>query len=149
MMKRVFLFLTILAATQIFISIAYSQTEKGGSPRTITLSSGEVVCDLNGQWTALYEYYGPYTRRGSYKDTLKVTQKDNKFVGKNLISGEAVGKDIGNIRGELDRNGIKKAQVMTDDGFWATCRGEMFLSKDCNKMVLDDGRVIKVTLERK
>jgi hypothetical protein len=149
MMKRVFLFLTILAATQIFISIAYSQMEKGGSPRTVTLSSGEVVCDLNGEWTALYEYYGPYLRRGSYKDILKVTQKDNKFVGIKLISSEGVGKDVGTIRGELDRNGIKKAQVMTDDGFWATCRGEIFLSKDCNKMVLDDDRVIKVTLERK
>ncbi len=149
MMKRVFLFLTILAATQIFISIAYSQMEKGGSPRTVTLSRGEVVCDLNGEWTALYEYYGPYARRGSYKDIIKVTQKDNKFDGIKLISSEGVGKDVGNIRGELDRNGIKKAQVMTDDGFWSTCSGEIFLSKDCNKMVLDDGRLIKVTLERK
>jgi hypothetical protein len=149
MMKRAFLFLIILAATQIFISIAYSQMQKAGSPKTVTLSNGEVVCDLNGEWTALYEYYGPYTSRGSYKDMLKVTQKDNNFVGRALISTEGVGKDVGTIRGELDRNGIKKAQVMTDDGYWSTCRGEIFLSKDCNKMVLDDNRVIKVTLERK
>jgi len=145
MVKKIFALLVCFISLTIFISTLHGQ----GSKKTISLPSGEVVCDLNGEWTALYEYYGPYTHRGSYKDTLKVTQKDNKFVGKNLISSEGVGKDIGNIRGELDRNGIKKAQVMTDDGFWATCRGEIFLSKDCNKMVLDDGRVIKVTLERK
>jgi hypothetical protein len=118
MVKKIFAVLVCFISLTIFISTLHGQ----GSKKTVSLPSGEVVCDLNGEWTALYEYYGPYTRRGSYKDTLKVTQKDNKFVGKNLISSEGVGKDIGNIRGELDRNGIKKAQVMTDDGFWAPCR---------------------------
>ena len=32
---------------------------KDGMPNTVTLSNGEVVYDLNGEWDSLVEAYGP------------------------------------------------------------------------------------------
>jgi hypothetical protein len=77
MLKTIFL-LIILAATSLFISTAYSQTEK----KTVTLPSGEVVCDLNGEWNALYEHYGPMEWVGNIKGMIMIVQQGNTFVGK-------------------------------------------------------------------
>ncbi len=46
----------------IFISTIHGQ----GSKKTITLPSGEVVWDLNGEWDVLIENYGDKAAYGSY-----------------------------------------------------------------------------------
>ncbi len=147
MLKRVFLFLIILVAPLTFISIAYSQMEK----KTITLPSGELVCDLNGEWGALFERYLPFTTKevvAGYKEIIKITQKGNEFVGIRLIGTEWLGKGTEAIRGKLDRNEFKEIQLLfKPSSGWQDCNGE--LSKDCNKMVLDNGKDWKATLERK
>jgi hypothetical protein len=51
MVKKTFLVLICFMSLIIFISTLHGQ----GSKKTITLPSGEVVCDLNGEWDALYE----------------------------------------------------------------------------------------------
>jgi hypothetical protein len=148
MLKRVFLFLIILVAPLTFMSIAYSQMEK----KTITLPSGEVVCNLNGEWDALIERYLLFTAPkevvAGYKDIIKITQKGNEFVGIRLIGMEWLGKGTEAIRGKLDRNEFKEIQLLfKPSSGWQDCNGEM--SKDCNKMVLDNGKDWKATLERK
>jgi hypothetical protein len=53
----------VVAFASLFIfSIKMGKSE---SPRTITLPSGEKVCDLNGEWNPLNESYGQYMRWGA------------------------------------------------------------------------------------
>ena len=66
MVKTIFLFLIILASILTLIPSAHSQTEK----KTVTLPSGEVVCDLTGEWNALYEHYGPMQWVGNIKRNI-------------------------------------------------------------------------------
>ena len=143
MIKRIFSFLIIFTAILTFISIAYSQMEK----RTLTLPSGEVVCDLNGEWNALYEHYGSLQSVGNIKSSLKITQQGNMFVGTSLIATIYTPAGTEKIRGELDKDGIKKARYYRPEIGWTNAKGE--LSKDCNKIVIDDGQSVKTILERK
>ena len=143
MVKRTFLFLIILAATSTFISSAYSQTEK----KTITLPSGEVVCDLNGEWIALHSHYGPMQWVGDIKSMVKITLQANKFVGTSLIATGYSPAGTEKVRGELDKDGIKNIRYYRPDIDWQDAKGE--ISKDCNKIVIDDGQGVKTILERK
>jgi len=152
MIKRFFPFLIIIfVVTLALISVAYSQMEKVESPKTIILASGEVACNLNGEWDALFERYLPFTTKevvAAYKDIIKITQKGNEFVGIRLIGMEWLGKGTEVIRGKLDRNEFKEIQLFVKPSSgWEDCKGE--LSKDCNKMILDNGKDWKATLERK
>jgi hypothetical protein len=143
MIKRIFSFLIIFTAILTFISIAYSQMEK----RTLTLPSGEVVCDLNGDWTALYEHYGSMQWVGNIKSSLKITQQGNMFVGTSLIATGYTPAGTEKIRGELDKDGFKKVRYFRPDLGWTDVKGEM--SKNCDKIVFDDGSAVKGILERK
>jgi hypothetical protein len=143
MMKRIFLFVIIFAATSTFVSLVFSQTQK----KTVTLPSGEVICDLNGEWDTLYEHYGPMQWVGNIKSMVKITQQGNNFVGISLIATGFTPAGTEKIRGELDKDGIKKARYSRPDLGWTDAKGE--LSKDCNKIVIDDGQGVKTILERK
>jgi hypothetical protein len=137
----------------IFVSTLYGQ----GSKKTITLPDGEVVCDLNGEWNALYEHYGPMQSVGNIRSSLKITQQGNTFVGKSLIDTEfshAGTEHAGTekIRGELDKDGIKRAEYhIPIPGHpaigWTNAKGET--SEDFDKIVFDTGTGVKVILERK
>ena len=143
MIKRIFSFLIIFTAILTFISIAYSQMEK----RTLTLPSGEVVCDLNGEWNALYEHYGSMQWVGNIKSSLKITQQGNMFVGTSLIATGYTPAGTEKIRGELDKDGFKKVRYSRPDSGWTDVKGE--ISKNCDKIVFDDGSGVKGILERK
>ncbi|MGA2462975.1 MAG: hypothetical protein ABSH06_01290 [Thermodesulfobacteriota bacterium] len=143
MVKRVFLFLIILTAILTFISIAYSQMEK----KTVKLPSGELVCDLKGEWNTLYEHYGPMQWVGNIKGMMMIIQQGNTFVGKTTTDSGWTPKGTEKIRGELDKDGIKKVRYSRPDIGWTDAKGEM--SKNCDKIVFDDGNGVKVILERK
>ena len=51
------------------------------------------------------------------------------------------------IRGELNKNGIKKVQLTRPDKDWSDGKAEM--SKDCNKISIDDNDGLRMILERK
>jgi len=125
------------------MSTAYSQTEK----KTITLPSSEVICDLSGEWNALYAHYGQMQWVGDIKSMVKITQQGNMFVGTSLIATGFTPAGTEKIRCELDKDGIKKARYYRPDIGWTDAKGE--LSKDCNKIVIDDGHGVKTILERK
>ncbi len=143
MARKIFSFLFILVVLLAFTSIAYSQTEKN----TARLPSGELVCNLNGEWNTLYEPYGSMQHFGSIKSLIKITQRGDKFVGKSLISTGFTPAGTEKIRGELDKDGIKKVQITRPDKDWSD--GKVEMSKDCNKIVIDDSDGLKMTLERK
>jgi hypothetical protein len=143
MIKKIFSFLFILLVTLTFMSMAYSQMGK----HTVRLPSGELVCDLNGEWNTLYEPYGPMQHFGKMKSMIKITQQGNMFVGKSTIGTGFTPAGTEKIRGELDKDGIKKVQLTRPDKDWSD--GKVEMSKDCNKVVIDDSDGLKMTLERK
>ena len=70
MVRKMFLFLFIIVVTLSLVSISYSQTEKN----TVRLPSGELLCDLNGEWNTLYEPHGPMEHFGKIKSMIKIIQ---------------------------------------------------------------------------
>jgi hypothetical protein len=143
MVKKIFAVLICFIGLTIFISILHCQ----GSMNTITLPNGEVVWNLNGEWDVFAEPYGPWVSVGSFKQICKITQEGSSFVGVRMIDDQYNPKGSQNIRGELDKSGIKKVQILT------TTRGpvdaEGLISEDGNKIIIDDGKKIKVTFTRK
>lgn len=144
MAGKIFSFLFVLLVSLTFTSSAYSQTGKN----TAKLAGGEVVCDLSGEWNTLYEPYGPMQHFGKMKSLIKITQEGDKFIGKSLISTGFTPAGTEKVRGELDKDGIKKVQITRPDkDNWSDVKVET--SRDCNKIVIDDGDGLKMTLERK
>ena len=145
MIRKIIVMLLCSVGLIIFISTLHGQ----GSKKTITLPSGEVVCDLNGEWDALYENLGAHQWVGNIKDMLKITQQGGSFVGVKMIGTSYVPKDAVSIKGELDKNGIKKVrlvlQTSIDEGI--ECKGQ--ISEDGNKIIIDGGERIRATLTRK
>ena len=84
---------------------------------------------------------------GDIKRMVKITQKGNIFVGTSLMTSGWTPVGTEKIRGELNKDGIKKARYSRPDIGWTHAKGEM--SKNCNKIVIDDGKGVKVILERK
>ena len=110
---------------------------KEGMPNTVKLPSGEVIYDLNGEWDAVYDSGG----WGIYKDIVKITQKDNQFVGIYILKGDnLVDKNKEKIKGKIRGNIIDEVffndvtDMMTMDLHWAP--GEAKISKDGNELII-------------
>jgi hypothetical protein len=109
MLKKTGLELVGLVAMVFILFVAQGQTEEQGWKKTITLPSGEVVCDLNGKWDL------EFTPRGELKmmignritDLLNISQEGNTYKGVRLIGNQWNPKGQVVIEGELDKNGIK------------------------------------------
>jgi hypothetical protein len=139
----------VAVALALVLALAAAPAHGQGSKKTITLPNGEAVCDLNGEWDALYENLGAYSWVGNLKDMLKITQQGDSFVGVKMIGTAYVPKDAVSIKGELDKNGVKKVrlvlQTSIDEGI--ECKGQ--ISEDGNKIIIDGGERIRATLTRK
>jgi len=120
-----------------------------GWKKTITLPNGDMVCDLNGEWDALYENLGYHQWIGKIKDRLKIIQQGSSFVGVNMIGTQYVPKDAESIRGELDKNGIKQLGLVlrTFPEYFLECKAQ--ISEDGNEITIDGGERIRATLTRK
>ena len=149
MIKRVYSLPMILAVAFAFLFIFSPQMGKSESLRTITLPSGEKVCDLNGEWNAVYENYGGECARwGTLKSILQIKQQGNKFVAIKLSGGGTLSKGDEVIRGELDQKGLKKIEYFqTGWRLWAECKGE--ITDGCKKIMFENVGCTKATLERK
>ena len=142
MAKKTFLVLICFISLIIFISTLHGQ----GSKKTITLPSGEVVWDLNGEWDAFVEDYGPWASAGSYPQIEKITQTGSSFVAIRMIDDPWNIKGSQSLQGELDKSGIKKVTILTVHGP-VEAKGQ--ISDDGNKIVIDDGEEHRSTLTRK
>ncbi len=143
MVKKTFLVLICFISLIIFISTLHGQ----GSKKTITLPNGDVVWDLNGEWDAFVENYGPYAFAGSYPQIEKITQTGSSFIAIRMIPDPRHPK-IGSqsLQGEIDKNGIKTVTIFATRGPLAA-KGQ--ISEDGNKIVIDDGETARLTLTRK
>jgi len=109
-----------------------------GMPNTVTLSTGDVVYDINGEWDAIIDD-GPW---GKFEDILKITQEGNKFVGIILNGNVKWHKGDELIKGELVKNGFKPIKRNTTYHGWISgTTGEILrttgkIDEGCNKMVV-------------
>ena len=134
-------------------SIAVAQKAKEESQKTVTLSSGEVILDMSGEWDVLYEGYGPFSWVGTISDILTITQNGTTFTAIKQIGSRWVPKGAETIKGELDKDGFKAvfsyigALGMDGSFIWEPCKWE--ISENGNKVVLDCGKRMKNTLTKK
>ncbi len=133
-------------------TVVYAQMDnplKQGMPNTVTLSNGEVIYDLSGEWDAIYE-----ARKFSWlsKDIVKITQKGNEFVGIKLIGSPVVPKGSKAIKGELEKDGFKSFLTSTSYG-WIPSKAK--IGEKCNKIEIEvplpegDDNILDLTLTRK
>ena len=146
--RKIVLFSIVLTAVLFCFSFALSQRakEEKGQARTITLASGEVIYDLNGEWAVCAVNYGPWERFGTYPGLIEIRQEGAIFEGIRLISLSYAPKGSVAIVGELDETGIKKIQIMSGLGP-VDCKGEILSSG--NKMIIEDGEKVKAIFIRR
>jgi len=144
MVKKTFLVLICFIGLIIFVSTLHGQ----GSKKTITLPSGEVIWDLNGEWDVFFEHYGSHPFPGTYPQIFRITQTGSSFVAIRMIDDPYNFKGSQSLQGELDKSGIKKVTIVGASGSMVTeAKGQ--ISDDGNKIVIDDGKERRVTLTRK
>jgi len=156
-----------LATSGVFIlgtglSTASSQPVvlKPGMPNTIKLPNGEIVYDLNGEWDAVYhldiKYMGKIDVRESSKDIVRIKQEGNQFVGIKLIGDQWVGKNQETVKGELEKNRLRKVHAFAYDtlekrAISVPSKGK--ISEDGNKIVInaspDVNSIMTIVLKRK
>jgi hypothetical protein len=132
MLKKSGFWLLCLAVMVSFFFIAQAWTEEQGWKKTITLPSGEVVCDLNGEWAYLWQGRGSdQATFGRIRDVVKITQQGDSFEGIRMIGNFANPKGQIVIEGKLDNSGCKKLNYNVQP--WS---GEYKakISKDGNKI---------------
>ncbi len=143
MAKKIFVVIICFVGVIIFASTLHGQ----GSKKTITLPSGEVICDLNGQWDVRVENYGVWIYHGSYPQIWKITQTGGSFVAVRMIDDPGNPKGSEATRGELDKSGFKKLQIISSVQGAFDAKGK--ISEDGNKMEIDCANRAKVTVTRK
>ena len=107
-----------------------------GMPNTVTLSNGEVVYKMDGEWDAAIDWSHPYL----IKDIIEIKQEGNKFVGVFLKGNEIKGAGAEVIKGELEKNGFISLSVNTPDG-WLPAKSK--IDSDCNKIKTETETKIK------
>jgi hypothetical protein len=133
----------LIFSLAIFALVSLVQAQE---TKKIKLPNGEEVVDISGEWDGELENYGPWSRFGNYTNVFKITQEGNSFVGIRMKIDKFNLPDSVAFRGELDKDGIKKLQWMTDAGPLDT-KGEIL--EDGNNIIIDDGEKARATLIRK
>jgi hypothetical protein len=119
-----------------------------GTKNTLSLPSGEVVWDLNGEWDASVVNYGEQASSGSYPQLFKITQTGSSFKGSRMIDDPWNKSGTEGLRGELQKSGFKNVMIVSSQGpMYIHADGQ--ISDDGNKMVVDVFMKVKVTYTRK
>jgi hypothetical protein len=139
----------------IFLSVAScvvdnaQRSERGPAKtaKTISLPSGEVIHDLNGEWDAIIDLYG-LRKEGvsAYKQIIKIAQERDSFVGLQMIDDEWMSKGSRRIDGVLAKGGFDYVNLYLPAGIF---RANGQISEDGKSIVLDDWKMVRFTLTRK
>ena len=143
MVKKIFLLMVCFISLMTLVSTLHGQ----GSKKTIRLPSGEVVWDLNGEWDVRVENYGVWATSGSYPQIWKITQTGSSFVAVRMIDDPWNRKGSEAARGELDKSGFKKLQIISSKSGPFDAKGK--INDDGNKMEIDSVERVKETATRK
>jgi len=77
---------------------------------TPMIINGEVVYDLTGEWNATFNC----PVYGIYKEIIKITQKDDQFVGIRLSGDKRLSSDAEEIKGKIKGVNIKEVDNKSD-----------------------------------
>ena len=127
----------------IFAWIGLAQAQKA---KTVQLPNGEEVVDIRGEWDVHRENYGIWSDLGNYSNILKIELQGNSFVGIRMMNDKEHSAGTTAIQGELDKDGIKKVQIIKHRH---TLDAKGHISEDGNKIIIDDGVKVRLTLIRK
>ena len=133
-------------STLFFISMAHAQMPGKTWEKTITLPNGDVILDMSGEWDAFIENYGRQFAAGSYNNVEKITQTGASFEAIRMMDDPWNFKGSQSFKGELDKAGIKKVTIIGKGG---SIEAKGIISENGNKIVIDDGEVVRLTLTRK
>jgi hypothetical protein len=114
--------------------VGQAQTEEQGWKKTVTLPSGDVICDLNGKWDSEWNGRGELRFLGRIVDVVEISQQGNFYEGIRMIGNQWNPKGQVVIKGELDKNGIKKLTYNGRD-----------LEGSYNAKLSKDGNIIEFT----
>lgn len=118
--------------------LAFAQTAKPATMKTVKLSNDQEAFDISGEWDAYIENLNALSMFGAYQQVFKITQEGNSFTGIRLKDNPppSPGK-AGSpcMQGEVDKNGIKKIELITSGG--ARLPSVCKISEDGNKINID------------
>ena len=115
----------------------------------VQLPNGEAVWDLRGEWEALIENYGPWQRFGTYRNVYGIEQDGQVITAYRLKEGPPPGLEVAespSLQGELVQNGFKRVEILYARANVSPSTGR--ISADGKKIVIDNGRYVRVTLTR-
>ena len=147
MKTRITIWLMCTVAILAWTGVAGAQTATP-APK-VQLPSGEAVWDLNGDWDAFIENYGPTAGDGTYPNVYRITQTSSVFNAIRLrdnpppTQGRA---GTPSLQGELEKNGFRRVELVYGSGQLSPSTGR--ISDDGRKIVIDNGRNVRVTLTR-
>ena len=136
-MLRSKLFSVFASALFIFgiVIAGCAQTQK---VKTKTLPSGEEVMDISGLWDTQIENYGSWSNFGKYSTVTEIKQEGSSFVGIRLKETPYHSAGSETFKGELDKNGIKRLELITGYG-----------PMDADGRISEDGKTIKFDIPDK
>jgi hypothetical protein len=144
----------VFASLIALASVTIAQKAEKGWEKTVTLSSGEVILDMSGEWNFRNEFYGPFYWVEPTEYTAVIKQEGASFIGVTPAATKWRPKGSETIKGELDKDGFKQVYklvhevgTMDDVYVWELCNWE--ISEHGNKVMLDCGERIKSTVSRK
>jgi len=123
-----------------------------GTSNTVTLSNGEVVYKLDGEWSCVFKP----SLADKAEDIIKIAQDGNTFVGIYINGNQYKSAGDGAIKGELEKNGFKSVYVNAarvhsgEAKGWKPATGK--ISENCNKIITNvkvEGINQKLSLNRK
>jgi len=106
-------FLTVLTVVLFIFGIAIVGLAQAQKAKTVKLPNGEEVVAISGEWDAQIENYGTWSQYDKYPNVLKITLEGSSFVAIRMKAAKYHAPGSESMRGELDKDGIKKLQLMT------------------------------------
>jgi hypothetical protein len=146
MKAKVVVWLLCIAAVLAFTSVASAQA--ASTTPKVQLPTGETVWDLNGDWEAFIENYGPIKASGTYPNVYRITQTGSAFQAirlRDTPNGYGKAGSL-SLQGELEGNGFKRVAIVFGSGEVLPSKGQ--ITEDGEKIVIDDGFMRRVTLTR-
>jgi hypothetical protein len=147
MTRKIGIALAVFITIVLFLYAPQAQTEEKKRKNTMALPNGDVIWDLNGEWDARVNDIRPGRNNVAVGGMTKITQTGSSFVGISVMSLQAFRKGSEQIKGELDKSGFKKVQIISSVDGDSDAKGE--ISEDGNEMIIDDGKRFKMIFTRK
>ena len=138
MIRKLAMWLVCFVAIIAWAGLPFAQTAKPAAMKTVKLPNGQEVFDISGEWDTAVENLGAKSRYGAYPQVFKITQEGNSFTGIRMkdnpppAHGKAGSKCI---QGEVDKNGIKKLEIITGVGQYLPAVSK--ISEAGNKITID------------